>query len=221
MLTATPTKRGTGISIWGDDEDLRALYQLVHTLAGDSEYTNDSKGGRVQILHCFAYEIRHAYQESRLTKPVTITEGVHQTDFGFNFSWIDLLFTLNCLRFNAAYTPTEPDDQTTLDRLEQITRQALQEFDTKGAQEIERFVGPHLLNVNHPWIWQFNQQLEIDYMEMNVNKTRFRNIPNLLRRTEKWSPLHSFLIGNIKATAKELNCDVYEIEYLEYPNIKW
>lgn len=221
MLTATPTNRGTGISIWGDDDELRSLYHLVHKLAGDSEYTDDAKGGRIKILHCFAYEIRHAYQESRLTKPLTIAEGVHQTDFGFNFSWIDLLFTLNCLRFNAAYTPTDSEDQIILQRLEQITRQALQDFDSKGAQEIEQFIGPHLLNINHPWIWQFNQQIEIDYMEMNINKSRFRQIPNLLRQTEKWGPLHSFLIGKIKTTAQELNCDVYEIEYLESPDIKW
>jgi hypothetical protein len=221
LLTATPTKNGTGLSIWGDDDDLRSLYQLVHALTGDGEWTDDAKGGRVKILHSFSYEIRHAYQEERLKKQGIVVDGVHLTLFGFNYSWIDLTFTLACLRFNAAYIPTDSDDQATLERLETITIQALHEFDPKGGQEIEQFIGPPMLNVNHPWIWQFNQQIEIDYMEMNVNKTRFRKIPNLLRQTEKWGPLYSFLISKINATAKDLDCDVYEIEYLEYPSIKW
>jgi hypothetical protein len=221
LLTATATKRGTGITIWGDDEDLRYLYQLVHSLTPYSEWTHDAIGGRIMILHSFAYEVRHAYQDDRLKKADPVVEGIHQTALGFNYSWIDIIFTLCCLRFNAAYAVTDEYDQSTLDQIEKITKQALHEFDPKGAKEIEEFIGPHRLNVNHPWIWQFNQQLEIDYMEMNVNKTRFRNIPDLLRRTEKWSPLHPFLTGKIKATAKELNCEVYEIEYLEYPNIQW
>ena len=221
MLSSTSTKRGTGITIWGDEDDLQFLYQLVHQLAGDSHWTDDAKGGRCKILHSFAYEIRHAYQGSRLTRPVEITPGVHTADHGFNYSWIDILFTLACIRFNAAYTPTDKIDQELLGQLETIVKQALYEFDVKGAKEIEKFIGPHTLNVNHDWVWQFNQQIEIDYMEMNVNKTRFRNIPYLLNQTERWAPAHEWLKGKIKRTGTELGCDVYEIEYLEYPNIKW
>jgi len=221
MLSATCTKRGTGISIWGDEDDLRFLYQLVHQLSGGSHWTDDAKGGRCKILDSFAFEVRHAYQESRLNRQVEITTGVHTTEQGFNFSWIDMLFTLACLRFNAAYAPTDQTDQEWLDNLEQCVRGTLYEFDAKGAKDIEKFIGPHVLNVNHDWVWQFNQQIEIDYLEMNVNKTRFRNIPYLLNQTDRWGPTHSWLKGKIQRTASELGCDVYEIEYLEYPNIKW
>lgn len=221
MLSATSTKRGTGISIWGDGDDLRFLYQLVHQLAGVSHWTDDAKGGRCKILDGFAYEVRHAYQESRLDRKVEITPGVHVIEQGFNYSWIDMLFTLACLRFNASYTPTDETDQEWLDHLENCVNKALYEFDRKGAVEIEKFIGPHKLNVNHDWVWLFNQQIEIDYMAMNANKTRFRNIPCLLNQTEKWGPTHSWLIAKIKKTAIELECDIYEIEYLESPNIKW
>lgn len=221
MLSATCTKRGTGITIWGDDDDLRYLYLLVHTLAGEGEWTNDARGGRIKILHSFAYEVRHAYQESRLSRAVEITPGVHKTEFGFNYSWIDILFTLACLRFNAAYTATDEEMQSCLDQLEQWIRKALFAFDGKGAKHIEPLIGPHTLYVTHEWIWQFNQQIQIDYMEMNANKTRFRNIPYLLNQTERWGPTHSYLKSKIKRTADELGCDVYEIEYLEFPDIKW
>jgi hypothetical protein len=221
MLSATCTKHGTGISIWGDEDDFRELYQLLHKLSGESHWTDDAKGGRIRILDSFAYEVRHTSQERRLSRPVEVTPGVHFTDQGFNYSWIDMMFTLACLRFNAAYTPTDQSDQDQLNHLELLVKQALYQFDSKGALEIEKLIGPHVLNVNHEWVWQFNQQIEIDYMEMTVNKTRFRKIPYLLKQTEYWSPTHSWLISKIERTATALGCDVFEIEYLEYPKIKW
>ncbi|WP_158828984.1 DUF6904 family protein [Mucilaginibacter lacusdianchii] len=221
MFSATCTKRGTGITIWGDEDDFRFLYDLVHKLAGDGEWTDDAKGGRTRILHSIAYEVRHAHQETRLMRPVEIASGVHVTEFGFNYSWIDLLFTLACLRFNAAYTATDEEEQTCLSRLEFWTKKALHEYDGKGAQHIETFIGPHALNVNHEWVWHFNQQIQMDYLEMNANKTRFRNIPYLLNQTEKWGPTYNNLNGKIARTAQELGCGIFEIDYTGFKDVKW
>lgn len=66
MLQSNPTKKGTGIELWGDYGDLTRLYETIHKIGERlNEYKKEEKG-QSDIIMGFAYEVRKAFQHSRL-----------------------------------------------------------------------------------------------------------------------------------------------------------
>ncbi len=65
MLFAEPTKRGIGLTLYGDYSDLCSLHETVHVLSG-----NGDSGFNDQQEHVLsvAYELRKAYEEQRVVK---------------------------------------------------------------------------------------------------------------------------------------------------------
>lgn len=58
MLQAYPTKKGTGIEIYGTRDDLEILYETVHKMPTTLDEYNKFQKAQFQLLMNFAYEIR-------------------------------------------------------------------------------------------------------------------------------------------------------------------
>ena len=92
MLRTYPTKKGTGISIYGDLGDLHALYETVHGIAHVLDENNKLQNGQFQLLMNFAYEIRKAYSGHRLTDKIQFIGSEQELEYiGFNVVWTDII----------------------------------------------------------------------------------------------------------------------------------
>lgn len=67
MLFSEPTKRGVGLTLYGDSHDLRSLHETVHLLCGSGVGGHDDQQEHALSI---AYEIRKAYEGQRDTKRV-------------------------------------------------------------------------------------------------------------------------------------------------------
>lgn len=122
MLVAFPTKKGTGISIYGDRADLRSLHETIHKLA--EKHGEHPSQPQTDLLMGFAYEVRKAYEDQRSHEEL-IVSGAEVAYVGFNYLWTDLLILLCVARTCAGRTATSGIDQVNLLLLETRTKEAL------------------------------------------------------------------------------------------------
>jgi len=141
MLQANPTESGTGISIYGDYADLDSLYETVHHIEDSLDEDNAYQRDQHMLLMNFAYEIRHAYQGTRLVKEMRFDDDYIHHYYGFQLVWTDLLIFTNALCNNAAYIQTDKLNQANLYLLEYVVEKALHAYDPTGAAEIQRLIG--------------------------------------------------------------------------------
>lgn len=172
MLQGFPTKHGTGISIYGDNADLRSLYQTIHKIAERTEKNHDDP--LYVTLMAFAYEIRKAFSESRLKEKLIIDDHENEC-LGFHYLWTDLLITLSVLRHEAGYVATSKIDQANLYLLESVTKHALETYDLQGARTLKEFIGQRI-PINNPLLMQINQFINMEYLKTSATKTRFRTL---------------------------------------------
>src|SRR5690606_7608824 len=115
MLQGYPTNNGTGISIFGDYGDLNSLYATVHEIANSLDQYNMRTKAQHQILMNFAYEIRKAYSDQRLTdKLIFDGDDKEMLYYGFHCVWTDILIFISALRHNAGYVQTDKLQQANL-----------------------------------------------------------------------------------------------------------
>ena len=69
MFYLIPTKNGLGIELWGTYDDIRTVYSVIANFWNQEDYiTKKGFANRDQLISGFSYEIRKAYEESRLKK---------------------------------------------------------------------------------------------------------------------------------------------------------
>lgn len=220
MLQGFPTKKGTGISIYGDYGDLANLYETVHKVANRLDDSKASMKGQSQLLMSFAYELRKAYSGQRLIEKLTWSNSDVVSYYGFNYLWTDLLFTISALRANAGYVVTDELDQANLYLLEFVTRKALRQYDSSGAAQIEEYIGKWI-NVGNELVFLVNQAIDIEYLNLKPSKSRFRGIPKLLSKYSTHTPEYARFRQDLEESAAQLNCKVLDIEFDGFPEILW
>ncbi|NOQ70668.1 MAG: hypothetical protein GQ574_01630 [Crocinitomix sp.] len=101
MLYIVPTKKGLGVEIWGNQDDLNSLYEVIGKFWNDENYlSKDGFESRDQLISGFSYEIRKAMQGNRLTRKsshYSIEEGDY---YGTKIFWVHFLFSLAAIKYN-------------------------------------------------------------------------------------------------------------------------
>lgn len=222
MLQGYPTKNGTGISIFGDYGDLFSLYKTVHKIASTLGENHEKLPAQSQLLMNLAYDIRMAYTGQSLLDNLKL-EGSDKaiTYYGFSCVWTDLLIIISVLRHNAGYMRTDRLMQSNLYLLEYVTEKALLAYDAEGANLIQPFIGQRI-DITDKYAFQIFQALHIKFVTERTGKKRFRDIPQLL--TGYFSEGHQEykkLIRTFELSAKEQNCEITDLDFDEFPEIKW
>ena len=209
MLIANPTKKGTGIEIWGDCNDLQCLYDVISYLSLFNSTTNEATLERNErLLTIVPYEIRHAFQGERLIN--THVDNGHDCKtlyYEFRTDWITILFTYSALRFNAAHTQTDAFIQGWLYLLEFQIKNAIYMYDELGAIAIEPLIEQGL-NVSTKYVYLLHQNYVAKYLSMKSGKKRFRSIPLLL--TDK--AFEKEIINSIDECIASENCSICEVK---------
>lgn len=220
MLTASPTRRGTGISLWGDTADLRSLHATVHKLVGQPGHGTAQP--IADILMGFAFEVRKAYSDQRLQR-VLLINGAEVSYLGFNLLWTDMLVVVNATRFCAGRVATTKADQAQLFQLESICTEAMHQYDPKGAKELERYVGHHI-NLSDPLTEQLIDMVNLQYLRMKPSITRFRTISKLFDDFLVHNARErSVYLAHLAVKAVDLGCEVRDLELDQtlFPEVRW
>ncbi|MUP39729.1 DUF6904 family protein [Labilibaculum euxinus] len=222
MLQGYPTKNGTGISIFGDYGDLNSLYSTVHEIANSLDEYNERLKAQHQLLMNFAYEIRKAYSGQRLTDKLIFNgDDKEMHYYGFQCVWTDILIFISALRHNAGYVQTDKLQQANMYMLEYVVERALFEYDSEGANFIQHFIGQRI-NVTNKYAFIIYQALHIKFVSDRQGKKRFRNIPKLIGDYfSEWRQEYKDLIASFEISAKEQNCKITDLEFNDFPEIKW
>lgn len=211
MLIGYPTKYGTGIEIYGDCYDLRSLHQVLHNIdqhIGELSFDGDFYMG-------LAYEVRKAYTGNRLEK--IIGHYSEEPYYGFQFSWPDILLTLNLLRQRVGYMGNFHEVNAHLFALEHITMEALKQYDAAAATELVKWITEHKIAF---YVYSAKALDEIrmrHYREKN-GKTRFRKLNQHMKLLLPHSREHHRLSDEYDQRAKRLKC---KVEDLEFPTEAW
>lgn len=221
MIQSNPSKKGTGIEIWGDYGDLANLYDTIHKIAIRlNEYDNKFKG-QSNILLSFAYEIRKSFEGSRRQEKFEFDSQNKVEYYGSAYLWTDLLFSISTLRHNAGYVTLDELDQANLYLLEYNLKKSLVEFDPIGAEQIKHFIGQRI-PINNELIFLMLQGINFEYLSQKPSKTRFRKIPSLIiSYTSTYSDTYKHWYADLEKSAKKFNCDILEIEYDNYPEFEF
>ncbi|QKJ32439.1 hypothetical protein HQ865_22630 [Mucilaginibacter mali] len=222
MLQAIPTKNGTGVSIYGDYGDLKSLYEAVDHIANTLNGDNKFQKGQHQLLMNFAYEIRKGYSGLRLTEEMRFPGEQHTLHYyGFQLVWTDILIFISTLRHNAGYIQTDRLQQATLYLLEYVIEKALDDYDRAAASEIKNFI-TYGIPVSNEYSFIIYQAIHIEYVSGKSGKARFKKIPKLLNNYfNTWAPEYKSLIASFEQSAKEQNCEITDLEFQDFPDIKW
>lgn len=222
MLQGYATKNGTGISIYGDYGDLKNLYNVVHTIATSLDSENKRTKGQHQLLMNFAYEIRKAYSGQRLNDKIYLDGNQHEMQyFGFNLVWTDVLIFIATLRYNAGFIQTNKLNQAILYILEYIIEEALFIYDPDGANVIKHYIGQRI-NITNEYAFIIYQAIHLKFIKERASKKRFRDIPKLVGNYfSEWKKEYIDLIAEFHVSALEQNCEITDLEFEDFPDIKW
>ena len=223
MIQAYPTKNGTGVAIFGDYGDLSSLYQSVHQIAESLDENIERLSGQHKLLMNFAYEIRKAYSGLRLTDKICY-DGDHEKElfyYGFKVVWTDVLIFISTLRYNAGYIQTDKLLQSNLYMLEYVVEKALFDYDAEGANLIKDIIGQRI-NITNKYAFIIYQALHINFVTQKSGKKRFRNIPTLIGGYfSEWRQEYKDLIQSFEVSAKLENCEILDLSFDDFPEIKW
>lgn len=216
MLFSEPTKRGVGLTLYGDYNDLRSLHGTIHALCGngDGGY-NDHQEHTLSI----AYELRKAYEEKREIK---IFNNGSSKYFGTNLPWPSLLFYSSHLRQQAGFFPTNKEHQSNLFRFEYCIESALLSYDHNiGSEILERFSS--LGFVSKDFLFSFVEDVTYRYIyEGSTGKIRFKRLPQLLRSLSHWSEEYEKFQKYMTDQAEQKKCTVYQLHDIrEWPDFEW
>jgi hypothetical protein len=222
MLQAYPTKSGTGVSIFGDYADLKALYVTVHHFAETLTEKDKVQDAQSKILMNFAYEIRKAYSGDRLTEKLQFNgESETYSYYGFQVVWTDMLIYISTLRRSAGYSQSDKMHQASMYLLEYVIEKALYDYDPEGADVIKGYIGQRI-QINSEYVFLIYQAVHIKYVSETPGKNRFRQIPIFVGASfTEWSTEYKEVISSLQKSADEQKCEITDLEFSTFPEIKW
>ena len=216
MLTSSPTKRGFGITLYGDYEDLGSIHKTIHKLC-DSWLIAENEQNEDALS--IAYEIRKAYEGKRET---IVFKETKNTYFSFNIDWPFIIFYTSYFRYSASYCDTNKEDQSNLYRLEYYVEKSLIEYDHKIGNEILSWYQT-IGCVSKDFIISYVDDVAYEFLYGGGSgKMNFRRLPQLLRRFIEWSDKYKEYSQYMQEQASINNCTIAQLfDSRERPEIKW
>lgn len=225
MIYIIPTKRGMGVELWGTREDLTNFYNVVGRFWNDDNKLN-IKGyeNRDKLISGFSYEIRKAFEGSRLKRETSHYSFDEIEYLGAQISWVHFLFSVTALKFNMRYSETSKFDISMMLQIEFWLEKAMNNYDEIGARNLVGFIEDGLYGANE-FIYHYMRSINLDYFLLGGGKRAFRKLPDLLKRgifyTDEYRSYKTFLEND----AKRLGCEIDNMEIdddnVDYDSIKW
>lgn len=225
MIYTVPTKRGVGIELWGNYDDIHTLYNVVGKFWNDDNHKNSKEyDNRDALISGFSYELRKCYEASRLKREHSHFSFEPIPYFGTTFSWVHILFALSALRFNTHSVESNKLDLSMFLLLEFWIEKSMNDFDAVGARNLIPFINGGIFSGNK-YLYQYMRGINMDYFLLGGGKKAFRKLPDLLKRATCLSTEYKDYLGFLASEAVRLNCDINDLELsdenIDYEGVKW
>lgn len=216
MLYAIPTKRGYGVTLYGDCKDLESLHGTIHLICDENSYGVYS---HKEMALSIAYEIRKAYEGKRQK---IIDEERGSTYYATNIAWPEALFYASFLRHTAGFCPTTKKDQANLYCFEYCIESALVSYDYNIGTDILIWYDT-IGCVSKDFIISFVNEINYEYLHGGLSgKRNFKRLPELLRNIHSSSDEYNRFAEYIKTEAQKNNCRPDQLwDGRDWPEIKW
>ncbi len=213
MLIAAPTRKGTGLALFGHSDDLENLHETIHFLCGGSESASDQHEHALSV----AYELRKAFEGQR---EVRRTESGKL--YGAQFVWPYIIFYVSYFRQLAANRATTKEHQSNLARLEFCLESALVEYDPRVGVEVVSlyptvgdatpdFLASHISDITYSFLY-----------EGGTGKMRFRRLPALVRSMAQSSSEYRAYAAMLECEARKRGCSPHQLhDSREWPDFEW
>ncbi|TDD99384.1 DUF6904 family protein [Flavobacterium cellulosilyticum] len=225
MLFIKPTKKGLGVELWGNYDDLTLLYEVTANLWNkESNLNNDGFESRDKIISSFSYEVRKSYEESRLISEHGYYIFSESKYYGCQLSWIHLLFVISALRYNTRYYSISELDQSILMQLEYWFEKAMFSYDPQGASVLSNYIKGNIYSGN-PNLYLYMRRINAEYFCMPRGKKSFRQLPNLLKTACNYTDEYSTYEKSLEKSAKQFDCKISALELnddnVNYEDLQW
>ncbi len=225
MIYIIPTPKGLGVELWGTYGDLNNLYGTMSKFWNEESKLNiPGFENRDKLISGFSYEIRKAYEGSRLKREVGHFGFDDSGYFGAQIFWVHFLFSLSALKYNMRYSGTSKLDIAMFLQLEYWLENAMKSYDEIGAKNLIGFIEDGVYGANE-YIYHYMRSINVDYISLGGGKRAFRKLPELLMRgvffTDEYKAYKNFL----ESDARRLGCEIEEMhildDHIDYDGIKW
>lgn len=225
MLYTVPTKRGLGIQLWGNYDDVILLYEIIGKFWNEEQYKNKKDyDNRDSLISSFSHELRKCYQGSRLKRNQSHFSSEPMLYFGAEFSWVHVLFSLSALKFNMRFQESNKLDLSVFMLIEFWLEKSMNDFDEVGARKLIPFINDGIYPGNK-YLYQFMRSINADYFLLGGGKSAFRKLPDLLTKAILNHNKYNEYITSLTMEAQRLKCEIYDLEIndddIDYKNIKW
>lgn len=225
MFYLIPTKRGIGVELWGTYDDLHDLHTIIGKFWNDELKTKISGfDNRDALISGFSYEIRHAFQGSRLKKAEGHFSLEERSHFGVQISWVHFLFSLSALRANTQYYETNKYELSIFLQLEFWLEKALLTFDPVTGVKLLPYIDGGIYGAN-PCLYQFMRSINADYFALGGDKSNFKKLPALLQKASYSTDEYKSYMEHLIKEGKRLVCEPSDLELsddnTDYEGIVW
>ncbi|WP_417198942.1 DUF6904 family protein [Bizionia sp.] len=225
MFYLIPTKNGIGVQIWGTYDDLRTVYSIIGNFWNHEEYLNKSGfDNRDKLISGFSYELRKAYEGSKLKRQNSHFSYEKSEHFGCNISWVHFLFTLSSLRHNMIYLEANKLELSIFLQLEYWLERSMLKYDEKGGHNLKNYISGAIYGAND-CIYQFMRTTNANFFRLGGGKKSFRKLPELLKMSIYSTDEYKQYLFKLKKDAAHLNCQPEDLEIedsdIDYEKVKW
>lgn len=212
MIYIIPTKRGLGVQIWGTFDDLTTFYNVIGNFWNQEDFLN-KKGfdNRDKLISGFSYEIRKAYEGSRLKRKNSHFSFEEIEHFGCQISWVHFLFSITALRYNMRFMESSKLDLSYFLQIEYWLEKSMLEYDEKGGNELKGFISD-IIYAGNENIYQFMRTINLEYFLLSGGKKAFRMLPKLLQKSIYGTKEYKEYTEQLIKDAKKLKCETTELE---------
>ena len=216
MLLSTPTKKGAGLSIWGDELDLKSAYRAIEILASSPVANSINR----DLLMGLAREFRKAYEGSRDSRQFGTFDPV--TYKGMKILWTSFLPVLPILRYLAGFMKSTREVQSVLYALEDCAADAIREADPRVLAQCESW-----MDRAHFWAHDYNYEF-LDWqakrfiVRHKTLKSRMTNLPKFLQSLHWSSDDYKTFTAVWNAHADSMSVPPQQIQDLSpWPDFQW
>jgi len=225
MIYIIPTKRGIGVELWGNHDDLNSLYEFISKFwHGEDDVNYPGSENRDKLISGFSYEIRKAKDGSRLKRNTSHYSQGKQLYYGSQITWVDFLFSLTAIKYHMRFKETNKFDISQMLLLEFWLEKAMNTYDEADAKALIGFIDDGLYGANSH-IYQCMYSINLDFLRLGGGKRAFRQLPELLKRGVYYTAEYKEYEEFLRNEAKKLGCESSELEVddddFNYENLKW
>lgn len=220
-----PTKKGLGVELWGTNDDMANLYDVVGKFWNDENKQQDKVfQNRDSILSSFSYEIRKAESGQRLKRESSHFSFEKQPHMGLQMSWVHFLFALTALKTNMRHYETTKFDISQILLIEFWLEKAMYSYDAVGAIKLVAFIEGGLFGGNK-MLYQYMRSINLSFLSLGGGQKAFRKLPELMRSGVYGTKEYEDYMAFLQKEATRLNCDISELELsdndFDYDGLKW